>query len=159
MNIRKIIKEELDWISNISSKEGFNIEDFYDIPFYELGDDGLPKTRRGVPSKFVVKDLGDSAVVNLCRYGDTPGLGSKCFMYGKGVIKQQFSRGDFVFVHEYDKINESTDFDWIRSTETPELGEFFGEDDICFGDWLKGCRVNINDNVITYNLDWDDLPE
>jgi hypothetical protein len=113
MNIRKTIKEEMDWISNVSAKDGFNIDDIYDIPFYELDWDGQPKTRRGIQSKFVVKDVGDSKIVNLCRFGDTPGLGNECAMFGKKTIIQHFASGDFVFVHEFDKINESNDFEWI----------------------------------------------
>lgn len=125
---------DFDWVQKTSSKDAFNIEEFYGVTFYELNDEGEPKTWRGIPSKFYIKDVGDSKVVEICKEES-----EMCSMYGKGAVVNMFTRGDWVFVYEYvNNLKESNDLDWIGETDSIDIGGMgVPKDTAKLGDTLK----------------------
>jgi hypothetical protein len=49
---------------------------------------------------------------------------------------------------------ESSDWDWVKDSPVFKVGKFFDEDDLCF-DSGDECRINITDDSVTFNLEWD----
>lgn len=155
MNIRKIIREELNNLSDtfyliVSKGESFvwsqnRLAGWSFEPIEELDTEDILRSgfRRFNDAENTLNRFSKYRKENLLKY--EPKVITVDFILNKR--DQNFPIME----------SEMDDFGWAREVNPFQPGKFFDEDDICFDDGT--CEVNINDNGIKFIIDWNDWME
>jgi hypothetical protein len=173
MNIRKIIKEEMDdlnWIGKvpITVTTESDIEYFIGRGIYEIDPStGKPnEADRGkvVGMRYYIEHNGEQPeAYNVCwdeietiPPWDTQNVFKVCTRFRASSIVKMFKEGTFKFIPE--ELEEQVikeDFDWVKQIPDIEFGEKFDEEE----DLNERIFFNDDFSKVTYELDFEDFNE
>jgi hypothetical protein len=170
MNIRKIIREELNTLSDsfyliVSDDENFiyGTGKLGGKGFQPVGDFNAEAILR---SRYNSENEALDQIRWAKRYENDSKVGGSLTTAGEianNILKHnpKIVPVDFILKKRDQNFpmmeSEMDDFGWAKEVNPFIPGKDFSEDDICFDDYT--CEININDNEIKFVLDWDDWVE
>jgi hypothetical protein len=170
MNIRKIIREELNTLSDsfyliVSDDENFiyGTGKLGGKGFQPVGDFNAEAILR---SRYNSENEALDQIRWAKRYENDSKVGGSLTTAGEianNILKHnpKIVPVDFILKKRDQNFpmmeSEMDDFGWAKEVNPFIPGKDFSEDDICFDDYT--CEININDNGIKFVLDWDDWVE
>jgi hypothetical protein len=168
MNIRKIIREELNTLSDsfyliVSDDENFiyGTSKLGGKSFQPVGDfnaEAILRSRYNSENEALDQISWNKHYENDSKIGGsltTAGKIANNFLkYNPKIVPVDFilNKRDQNFPMME---SEMDDFGWVKEVNPFQPGKFFDEDDICF-ESNNTCKVNINKDDITFVINWDD---
>jgi hypothetical protein len=174
MNIRKIIKEEIndfDWAEGLPDTitTESDIEHFIGMSMNHMVDlKGMPVPNpddegKVVDLKYWIEHNGEEPkAYNVCwdeietiPPWDTQNVFKVCTRFRASSIVKMFGRGEFKFIpEELDEQVIKEDFDWVKQVPSVNFGKYFNEEDL-------DERIFFEDDFtkVKYELDFEDFNE